>query len=94
MALDESKSTAPENTVPAPAAKPAVAAPAPKPVFVPKTAAPEPEYDAAEFIANSRALFGYSTDIASAAFALNRVKRCTLTDAKRIVKTFAERKIK
>lgn len=53
----------------------------------------EEEYDVAEIAANAPALFGYSVDIATAAFEYNGIKRCTLAVAKKIIKEFAERKV-
>ena len=59
-----------------------------------ETAAQESVFDAAEIAANARELFGYSIDLANAAFDVNHVERCTLNEAKRIIKEFAERKVK
>lgn len=56
--------------------------------------AEEPVYAAAEIAANAPRLFGYSVDIATAALAYNKVERCTLEKAKKLVKEFAERKVK
>ena len=50
-------------------------------------------YEAKEIAKASMALFGYGTDIATAALAYNKVERCTIIDAKRIIKEFAERKV-
>ncbi len=58
-----------------------------------ETAAQESVFDAAEIAANARELFGYSIDLANAAFDVNHVERCTLNEAKRIIKAFAERKV-
>lgn len=54
----------------------------------------EPEYSATEIAANSRTLFGYHQDLASAALAFNKVQSCTLDRAKKLIKEFAERKVK
>lgn len=53
----------------------------------------EEEYDVAEIAANAPRLFGYSEDIATAAFDVNGIKRCTLAEARKIIKEFAERKV-
>lgn len=53
----------------------------------------EEVYDAAEIAENAPHLFGYSVDIARAAFEFNGIKRCTLAEAKKIIKEFAERKV-
>ena len=53
----------------------------------------EQEYEAAEIAANAPRLFGYSIDIATAAFDVNHVERCTLSAAAKIIKEFAERKV-
>lgn len=53
----------------------------------------EPTYEASEIAANAQHLFGYSTDIATAALAFNRVERCTLEKARSTIKSFAERKV-
>lgn len=58
-----------------------------------ETAAQESVFDAAEIAANARELFGYGIDLANAAFDVNHVERCTLNEAKRIIKAFAERKV-
>ena len=58
-----------------------------------ESAAQESVFDAAEIAANARELFGYSIDLANAAFDVNHVERCTLNEAKRIIKAFAERKV-
>lgn len=54
----------------------------------------EPTYEVDEIAKNAPRLFGYSIDIATAAFDINNVKRCTLEEAKRLIKEFAERKVK
>ena len=54
---------------------------------------PADTYDVAEIAANAPRLFGYSIDLATAAFAYNGTKRCTLDEAKGIIKAFAERKV-
>lgn len=56
-------------------------------------AATESVYEAAEFAANAPNLFGFSADMATAAFAYNHVERCTLDEARKIIKAFAERKV-
>ncbi|MBR1566698.1 MAG: hypothetical protein IJ649_08040 [Oscillospiraceae bacterium] len=53
----------------------------------------EPVYDAAEIAQNSKRLFGYGVDLAKAALDFNNVNACTLEEAKRIIKEFAERKV-
>lgn len=53
----------------------------------------EETFEAAEIAANAPRLFGYSTDIAAAALEFKGIKRCTLEDAKKIIKEFAERKV-
>lgn len=55
--------------------------------------AEEPVYAVAEIAANASRLFGYSVDLARAAFAFNKVERCSLEEAKKIIKEFAERKV-
>lgn len=55
--------------------------------------ADEPVYEAAEIATNAPRLFGYSVDLANAAFTFNKVERCTLEKAKKIIKDFAERKV-
>lgn len=57
----------------------------------PKT---EDTYEASEIAKASPKLFGYSIDIATAALAVNGIKSCTVAEAKRIIKEFAERKVK
>ena len=59
----------------------------------PKVPVPEPKYTASEISANAQRLFGCSVDIATAALAFSSVSEATLTDAKRIIKGFAERKV-
>lgn len=51
-------------------------------------------FEAKDIAQNAPSLYGYSTDIATAAFQTAGVKRCTLEEAKKIIKTFAERKVK
>lgn len=60
------------------------------------TSAPAEEqtYAASEIAANAPRLFGYSVDIASAAFIYTKIERCTLEKAKKLIKEFAERKVK
>ena len=53
----------------------------------------EEEYDVSEIAANAPHLFGYSVDIATAAFEFNHIKRCTLAVARKTIKDFAERKV-
>ena len=55
---------------------------------------PEETYAVEEIAANAPRLFGYSIDIAAAAFEYNGIKRSTLKDAERTIKAFAERKVK
>ena len=52
----------------------------------------EPVYDASEIAANSKRLFGYGVDIATAALEYNGIQHCTINEAKRIIREFAERK--
>ncbi len=60
-----------------------------------ETRAVEPEaiYDAAEIAQNAQRLFGYNVDLATAAFDFGGVKSCTLAEAQKIIKEFAERKV-
>lgn len=59
-----------------------------------QTAQPVAEtYDVKEIAENAQHLFGYSSDLATAAFTLAGKKTCTLDEAKRIIKEFAERKV-
>ena len=53
----------------------------------------EPTYEATEIAANAPRLFGYSIDIATAAFKVNGIERCTLTEAGKIIKEFAEKRV-
>lgn len=53
----------------------------------------EPEYEAREIAENSRSLFGYSPDLATAALKMANIQTCTLSKAKTIIKAFAERKV-
>ena len=53
----------------------------------------EPVYDAAEIAANSKRLFGYGVDLATAAFDYNKVNACTIEEAKRLIQEFAERRV-
>ena len=53
----------------------------------------EEVYDVAEIAANAQRLFGYSVDLATAAFEYNGVKRSTLAEARKTIKDFAERKV-
>lgn len=59
-----------------------------------KPVAAESVYEAKEIAANAPHLFGYSVDLATAALAYNKVERCTIEKAKKLVKEFAERKVK
>lgn len=54
---------------------------------------PETLYDASEIAANSPRLFGYSVDLARAAFDFHGVTRIGLTQARALIKSFAERKV-
>ena len=54
---------------------------------------PAETFDAREISQNALRLFGYSTDLATAAFEVSGVKRCTLEEARKIIKDFAERKV-
>ena len=58
-----------------------------------ETAPAAETYDVSEIAANAPRLFGYSKDIATAAFDYTHTVRCTLAEAKQIIKTFAERKV-
>jgi len=55
-----------------------------------RVAKPEPEYDANEF-ADNPGTIGYSRDVVTAALDFAKIERCTLTQAKTLVKRFAER---
>lgn len=50
-------------------------------------------YEAAEIAANAPRLFGYNIDIATAAFKVSGTEKCTLADAKKIIKDFAEKRV-
>ena len=50
-------------------------------------------YEAAEIAANAPRLFGYSIDIATAAFKVNGTEKCSIAEAKRIIKDFAEKRV-
>jgi len=50
-------------------------------------------YEAKEIAANAPRLFGCSIDIATAAFKVSGTERATLTDAKKIIKDFAEKRV-
>lgn len=50
-------------------------------------------YEAKEIAVNSPRLFGYSEDIAAAALEVAKVETCTLEEAAKIIKAFAERKV-
>ena len=58
-----------------------------------QAAAKEDVFDARELAENSPRLFGYSCDLAAAAFELAGVKTCSRTEAQKIIKEFAERKV-
>lgn len=60
----------------------------------PKAVVDEPIYEAREIALNAPRLFGYSVDVATAALAYNKVKRCSLEKARKLIKEFAERKVK
>ena len=53
----------------------------------------EPTYEASEIAANAPRLFGYSADLATAAFKVTGTERCTLTAARKIIKDFAEKRV-
>ena len=53
----------------------------------------ESVYAADEIAANATRLFGCSVDIARAALAFNHVETCTINEAKRLIREFAERKV-
>ena len=59
----------------------------------PAVVANESVYEAAEIAANAPHLFGYSTDMATAALTFNKLERCTIEKARTTIKTFAERKV-
>ena len=50
-------------------------------------------YEATEIAANAPRLFGYSIDIATAALKVAGIDRCTLADAKKTIKEFAEKRV-
>lgn len=50
-------------------------------------------YEAKEIAANSPTLFGYHVDIATAALECAKIEKCTLEEAAKIIKAFAERKV-
>jgi len=50
-------------------------------------------FDAKEIAVNSPHLFGYSMDIAATALELAKIERCTLDEAAKTIKAFAERKV-
>lgn len=54
---------------------------------------PETKYSVAELSANAAHLFGYSVDIARAAFDCSGIHECSLREAEQIVKSFAERRV-
>ena len=51
-------------------------------------------YSAAELAQNAPTLFDYSCDIAAAALRYNHVISSTVDEARKIIKSFAERKVK
>ena len=53
----------------------------------------EAVFEAKELAENSPRLFGYSCDLAAAAFELAGVKTCSRTEAQKTIKEFAERKV-
>ena len=59
----------------------------------PEVVVVEPKYEVAEIAQNAPRLFGYSVDIATAAFDVAHVKQATLAEARTIIKNFAERKV-
>lgn len=50
-------------------------------------------YEAKEIAANAPRLFGCSIDIATAAFKVNGIERCSLADAEKIIKDFAGKRV-
>lgn len=50
-------------------------------------------YEANEIAANAPRLFGCSIDIATAAFKVNGIERCSLADAEKIIKDFAGKRV-
>lgn len=55
--------------------------------------AAEAVYDVNEIAENAYRLFGYSVDLAKAAFRHSKLKCCSLDKAKKLIKEFAERKV-
>lgn len=51
-------------------------------------------YSAAELAQNAPRLFGCSRDVAAAALRYNKIRSSTVDEARKIIKAFAERKIK
>jgi len=62
-------------------------------VAVAETPPAEPVYTRAEFVQQARAVFGIHRDIVEAALISAKVGSCTISEAKVIVKRFAERKV-
>lgn len=58
-----------------------------------EVAVQEETYEAKEIAENAPRLFGYSVDIATAALKMAGIERCTLTEAKKIIKDFAEKRV-
>ena len=50
-------------------------------------------FEAWEIAENAPHLFGYSRDIAAAALEVAKIKECTLEEAAKTIKAFAERKV-
>lgn len=50
-------------------------------------------FDAKEIAENAPRLFGYSHDLTATALELAGIDRCTIAEAEKITKQFAERKV-
>lgn len=59
-----------------------------------KPAKHESAYPVAEIAANARRLFGVNPDIATAALRRSHATSLTLSEARTIIRTFAEREVK
>lgn len=59
-----------------------------------QNAAENPQvFEASEIAKHAPQLFGYSVDIATAAFDYSGITSCTLDEARKVIKSFAERKV-
>lgn len=72
----------------------------PQPTKAPEREQPKPApqppadiYAVAEIVANASTLFTVSPDIASAALSHAGITECTIDQARKVVKAFAERKV-